>query len=115
MNSQEQIDLEEVPYPHLQHTVTSQHQDLDDSAFDTAQQNATTAGMARPLVLRTAGPLTTFDVFSFIVNKMVGTGIFTAPSIVLALTDDRRIAVSLWALAFLYTIITCVVFSSQNI
>lgn len=52
-----------------------------------------------------AGPLTKFDVFSLIVNKMVGTGIFTAPSLVLALTGSPSVAVGLWAVGLAYTIL----------
>lgn len=52
-----------------------------------------------------AGPLITFDIFALVVNKMVGTGIYTTPPLVLALTGDWRIAIGLWAAGFVYTII----------
>lgn len=52
-----------------------------------------------------AGALTSFDVFAFIVNKEVGTGIFTAPSLVLSLTGSREKAIILWAVGFGYSMI----------
>lgn len=52
-----------------------------------------------------AGALTSFDVFAFVVNKEVGTGIFTAPSLVLALTGSREKAIILWAVGFGYSVI----------
>ena len=95
----EQYELQDSQHPRQQNTGLEQSQ--GDDFYNHGQHNDALGTM------RTAGPLTTFDVFSFIVNKMVGTGIFTAPPVVLALTADRRIAVSLWAIAFLYTIIRC--------
>ena len=49
--------------------------------------------------------LTWVDVAALIINKMVGTGIFTGPFAVLRSTNNKTVAVSLWALGFLYTII----------
>ena len=48
---------------------------------------------------------TTYDVFFQAVNTMVGTGIFTAPPLVLALVGDRWIAIVLWLIGFVYSLI----------
>lgn len=52
-----------------------------------------------------AGALASFDVFALIVNKMLGTGIFTSPSLVLALTGSREKAIAFWVVGFIYSII----------
>jgi hypothetical protein len=57
---------------------------------------------------REATLLGSFDVFSLIVNKMIGTGIYTAPTTVLLLTGDKRLSLGLWAVGFVYTIMRCV-------
>jgi hypothetical protein len=50
-----------------------------------------------------AFPLNARDVCSFIINKMIGTGIFTAPPTVLLLTRSKGEALGLWVLGFIYT------------
>ena len=60
-----------------------------------------------------AGALSTFDVFALIVNKMVGTGIFTAPTLVLALTESRELSIFLWIAGSIYSIIRCASYSLQ--
>ena len=97
----EQHELRDSQHPCQQNTGLEQSQEAGDHFYSDGQHDDVLG------TIRMAGPLTTFDVFSFIVNKMVGTGIFTAPPVVLALTADRRIALSLWAIGFLYSIITC--------
>jgi hypothetical protein len=57
---------------------------------------------------RAATLLGSFDVFSLIVNKMIGTGIYTAPTTVLLLTGDKQLSLGLWAVGFVYTIMRCV-------
>jgi hypothetical protein len=52
--------------------------------------------------------LGSFDVFSLIVNKMIGTGIYTAPTTVLLLTGDKQLSLGLWAVGFVFTIMRCV-------
>jgi hypothetical protein len=52
--------------------------------------------------------LTTFDVFSLIANKMIGSGIYNNASAVLVLTGDKGLAMTLWVLGFVYTLIRCV-------
>jgi hypothetical protein len=53
----------------------------------------------------TPRPLNSRDVCSFIVNKMVGTGIYTTPPVVLLLTKSKGEALSLWFVGFVYTLI----------
>lgn len=53
-----------------------------------------------------ARKLSVWDVAAFIINKMVGTGILTTPPTILKYTQgDRNLAVGLWALGFVYTIV----------
>jgi hypothetical protein len=54
---------------------------------------------------RTQGSLNVLDVFSLIVNKMVGTGIFTAPASVFLMTGNRITTLCLFFAGFLYTIV----------
>jgi hypothetical protein len=49
--------------------------------------------------------LSSFDVFALVVNKMVGTGIYTSPAIVLLLTGNKGLTMGLWAIGFIYSII----------
>lgn len=50
------------------------------------------------------GPLRTFDVFSLIVNKMVGTGIYSAPSVVFLQTGNKSLTLGLYGVGFLYSL-----------
>jgi hypothetical protein len=50
-------------------------------------------------------PLNSRDVGAFIVNKMIGTGIFIQPPAVLLLTRSKGEALGLWVLGFIYTLI----------
>ncbi len=50
-------------------------------------------------------PLNSRDVGAFIVNKMIGTGIFIQPPAVLLLTRSKLEALGLWVLGFIYTLI----------
>lgn len=52
-----------------------------------------------------ARPLSRWDVASLIINKMIGTGIFTAPPTVLLMTGSPGLAFGLWILGFAYTIV----------
>jgi hypothetical protein len=52
----------------------------------------------------TPRPLNSRDVCSFIVNKMVGTGIYTTPPVVLLLTRSKGEALGLWFVGFVYTL-----------
>jgi hypothetical protein len=45
----------------------------------------------------------TWDVLALVLNKMIGTGIFTVPGLVLALTQSTRVSVGLWVAGGLYT------------
>jgi hypothetical protein len=51
------------------------------------------------------GALGWFDVFSLIVNKMIGTGIFQAPATVFMLTGSKRVTLGLFACGWVYTIL----------
>src|SRR5271169_5556188 len=59
---------------------------------------------AMPLPAR---PLTVWDVASLIINKMIGSGIFTAPPTVLLMARSPGLAFGLWIIGFVYTIIRC--------
>ncbi len=50
------------------------------------------------------------QILSLIVNSVVGTGIFTQPGFVLALTKSKPIALALWAAGGVYTAVTLFVF-----
>lgn len=52
--------------------------------------------------------LSTLEVFYWVVNKMIGSGIFMTPPMVLALTPDWRFAIILWAVAFWYNVMRSV-------
>jgi hypothetical protein len=54
-----------------------------------------------------ARPLSRWDVASLIINKMIGTGIFTAPPTVLLMAGSPGLAFALWMLGFAYTIVRC--------
>jgi hypothetical protein len=58
-----------------------------------------------PTFRDTPRPLNSRDVCSFIVNKMVGTGIYTTPPIVLLLARSKGEALGLWFVGFVYTLI----------
>jgi hypothetical protein len=49
--------------------------------------------------------LSTWDVAALIANKMIGTGIFTGPTLVLRYTLNKNVAIGLWTLGFLYTLL----------
>lgn len=49
--------------------------------------------------------LSTWDVAALIANKMIGTGIFTGPTAVLRYTLNKNVAIGLWTLGFLYTLL----------
>jgi hypothetical protein len=59
-----------------------------------------------PVALPEVSPpreLSTWDVASLIINKMIGTGIFTAPWTVLSMTKSPGLALGLWIIGFIYT------------
>lgn len=49
--------------------------------------------------------LTSFDVFSLIVNKMVGTGIFSTPASIFLLTGNKGLSLGLWIIGFFYSVV----------
>jgi hypothetical protein len=56
-----------------------------------------------PMSYNPNNQLKAFDVFAFIVNKMVGSGIFTAPMSSFLLTKSRNETIVLWVVAFIHT------------
>lgn len=49
--------------------------------------------------------LTQSDVAALIINKMIGTGVFTGPYTVLMSTRSKSVSMGLWAVGFVYTIL----------
>ena len=62
-----------------------------------------------------AGKLRSIDVFGFIVNKMIGTGIYTNPAMVLVLTGNRTTAISFWVIGLIYTVVRYIIISPNQI
>ncbi|KAK4175249.1 putative high-affinity methionine permease [Triangularia setosa] len=55
---------------------------------------------------RGTGPLGVFDIFSLIANKMIGTGIYTAPASVFLLTGSKQLTLGLFGVGFFYSLIS---------
>ncbi|KAG5810033.1 hypothetical protein H9Q74_010067 [Fusarium xylarioides] len=51
-----------------------------------------------------------FDVFSFIVNKMIGTGIYTSPTAVFLLTGNKSLTLGLFAIGFFYCLMSTAIY-----
>jgi hypothetical protein len=90
----------------LQNKGASNDADVDDvnttASNDTDRQRELSLVAPLPLPAR---PLSQRDVASLIINKMIGTGIFTAPPSVLLMARSRSLAFGLWLLGFAYTIV----------
>ncbi|KAK4167859.1 high-affinity methionine permease [Cladorrhinum sp. PSN259] len=56
------------------------------------------------------GALGTFDVFSLIANKMIGTGIYSAPATVFLLTGSKSLTLGLFGIGFLYSLTSMVMY-----
>ncbi|KAL1599634.1 hypothetical protein SLS60_007437 [Paraconiothyrium brasiliense] len=54
--------------------------------------------------------LTWQDVSALIVNKMIGTGIFTGPPAVLMCTGRKDTALAIWAAGFMYTLLSMILY-----
>ncbi|RKL10713.1 hypothetical protein BFJ68_g8691 [Fusarium oxysporum] len=65
----------------------------DDETFDASEQG-----------------LGFFDVFSLIVNKMIGTGICTSPTAVFLLTGNKSLTLGLFAVGFLYCLMSTAIY-----
>ncbi|KAF6513271.1 hypothetical protein HZS61_006596 [Fusarium oxysporum f. sp. conglutinans] len=65
----------------------------DDETFDASEQG-----------------LGFFDVFSLIVNKMIGTGIYTSPTAVFLLTGNKSLTLGLFAVGFLYCLMSTAIY-----
>jgi amino acid transporter len=59
--------------------------------------------------------LGTLDVSALILNKMVGTGIFTVPGIVLTLTGSKRISLGFWVLGGVYSMLSFAIYLEYGI
>lgn len=56
------------------------------------------------------GALATFDVFALIVNKMIGTGVYSAPATVFLLTGSKDLTLGLFGIGFVYTLASTVMY-----
>ncbi|KAI6749337.1 hypothetical protein HG530_015176 [Fusarium avenaceum] len=54
--------------------------------------------------------LGTFDVFALIVNKMIGTGIYTAPTTVYLMTGSKSLTLGLFGVGFLYCLMSTAIY-----
>ncbi|OCK94885.1 uncharacterized protein K441DRAFT_90733 [Cenococcum geophilum 1.58] len=54
--------------------------------------------------------LTWWDVSALIINKMIGTGIFTGPPVILSYTGKKSNALWLWAAGLVYTLLSMTVY-----
>lgn len=83
----------------------------DDVAPNNHPNEMDAQGLETPIMYQAATvdeparPLRWWDVSSLIINKMIGTGIFTAPPAVLILTGNKREALGLWITGFVYTLV----------
>ncbi|KAF3935286.1 hypothetical protein ABW19_dt0205207 [Dactylella cylindrospora] len=77
---------------------------------DLALEGSNDGDAAVPAYLSLAPELGTMEVFSFIVNKMIGSGIVTGPAQVLHYSGTKYLALVLWGLGFLYTIVSIIIF-----
>lgn len=74
----------------------SQDSDLYEDAARMAEQPS--QGWAIP-------ELTWFDVFSLIVNRVIGTGIFTTPASIYLLTGQKSLTLGMWGVGFFYSVV----------
>ncbi|KAI1078235.1 hypothetical protein F5B20DRAFT_582466 [Whalleya microplaca] len=89
----DRLSLDGIPSPSR---TTSEVEDADD------RNSVPEDAGERPPVHR---PLTTLDAIALIINKMVGTGIFTGPPSILLYTGDRGTSIGLWFAGFAFTAI----------
>lgn len=54
--------------------------------------------------------LGSFDVFSLIVNKMIGTGIYTSPVVVYRMTGSKSITLALFGVGFVYCLMSTAIY-----
>jgi amino acid transporter len=59
--------------------------------------------------------LGTLDVSALILNKMVGTGIFTLPGLVLSLTRSKRTSLGLWVVGGVYSMLSFAIYLEYGI
>lgn len=97
------METNDIPL-HLVHTNTTRQPPNPSRGHDEPAEAPGLTAVVATRRKRKLAPLKTLDVFSLIVNKMIGTGIFTAPVQVLLATQSKQLALGLWALGFIYTI-----------
>lgn len=91
-----------VPAPGSMELQPVSEQNWNESRQQRQDYAATDDVYARTDTARTA---TEMDVAALIVNKMIGSGIFTGPYTVLQYTQSKSTAVGLWVLGFGYTVL----------
>ena len=60
------------------------------------------------------GALQTFDVFALIVNKMIGTGIYSAPATIFMLTGRKWLTLVLFFVGFIHAVLRYVIGPSHE-
>lgn len=80
------------------HVDASEHRDADLYEDATRMAEQPREGWEVP-------GLTWFDVFSLIVNKMIGTGIFTTPASIFLLTGQKSLTLGLWGIGLFYSMV----------
>lgn len=85
--------------PVQSHVDGSEHGDSDLYEDATRMAEQPREGWAVP-------GLTWFDVFSLIVNKMIGTGIFTTPASIFLLTGQKSLTLGLWGIGLFYSMVS---------
>lgn len=94
------------------HRLLAQHDRIGDFGVATGERERIAEedeiiqvpAMTDPLL-----PLNARDVAAFIINKMIGTGIFVSPATVLILTRSKSEAIGLWIAGFLYVLVRYVI------
>jgi hypothetical protein len=94
------ISLQDFASPHGQPTATSDHgteeYGADEASFDSNWTESTTVPRRN---------LGFVQCSALMINQMIGTGIFTLPGVVLVLTKSKPIAIVLWAVGGIYSML----------
>ncbi|KAK2599262.1 hypothetical protein N8I77_011032 [Diaporthe amygdali] len=91
--------LRDTKVPAQYHADSNGHKDSDLYEDATRMVEQPREGWAVP-------GLTWFDVFSLIVNKMIGTGIFTTPASIFLLTGQKSLTLGLWGIGLFYSMVS---------
>ena len=98
--SQQGTDNERDEWPG-RYTIEDDSDDIDDSGVDRR--------------VKEIRDLSSLDVAALIINKMIGTGIFTGPTQVLQYTLNKNLAIGLWAFGMVYTLLRYVCGHVRNL